>query len=91
MFEKGVLRKIFGSQRDRVKGQWTIMYVELYDLHSSSHIIQAVKWTKWDGRGMWHVWGTGETHTGFRLGDLKERDHFEDPGVDRRIILKRIF
>jgi hypothetical protein len=40
---------------------------------------------------MWHVWGTGETHTGFWLGDLRERDHFEDLGLDRRIILKWIF
>jgi len=29
-------------------------------------------------------------HTGFWWGNLRERDHFEDPGVDR-IILKLIF
>jgi len=27
-------------------------------------------------------------HTGFRLGNLRERDHFEDPGLDGKIILK---
>jgi hypothetical protein len=37
---------------------------------------------------MWQVWGTGEVHTGFWWGDLRERDHFEDLGVDGRIILK---
>jgi hypothetical protein len=34
---------------------------------------------------------TGEVHTGFWCGNLMERDLSEDQGVDRRIILKRIF
>jgi len=37
------------------------------------------------------MWGRGEVHTGFWCGDLKVRDHLEDPGVDRMIILKWIF
>jgi hypothetical protein len=40
---------------------------------------------------MLHVWETGETHAGFWWGNLKESDHLEDLGVDRRIILKWIF
>jgi hypothetical protein len=34
---------------------------------------------------------TGEVHTGFCWGDLRERHHVEDIGIDGRIILKRFF
>ena len=30
-------------------------------------------------------------HTGFLWGNLRERDHLEDPGIDGRIILRWIF
>jgi hypothetical protein len=33
----------------------------------------------------------GEAHTGFWWGNLRERDHLEDPGLDRKIILRWIF
>jgi len=37
------------------------------------------------------VWGRGEAYTGFWWGNLKERDHLGDRGVDGRIILRWIF
>ena len=37
------------------------------------------------------MWGREEVHKGFWWGNLRERDHLEGPGVDRRIILKWIF
>ena len=40
---------------------------------------------------MWRVWGRTEAYTGFWWGNLKERDHFGDPGIDGRIILRCIF
>ena len=33
----------------------------------------------------------GEVYTGFWWGNLKERDHLGDPGLDGRIILRWIF
>jgi hypothetical protein len=35
-----------------------------------------------------NVCGTAELYTGFWWGNLRERDHFEDPGVDEGIILR---
>jgi len=40
---------------------------------------------------MWREWGRGEDYTGFRWGNLRERDHLRDPSVDGRIILRWIF
>jgi hypothetical protein len=40
---------------------------------------------------MWRVWGRGEVCTGFWWGRLRERDHWGDPDVDGRIVLKGIF
>jgi hypothetical protein len=40
---------------------------------------------------MWHIWETGKVHTGFWMGDLREKDHLEDLGIDGRVILKWLF
>jgi hypothetical protein len=36
------------------------------------------------------VWG-GEIYKGFWWGNWRERDHWEDPGLDRKIILSWFF
>jgi len=40
---------------------------------------------------MWRVWGRGEVYSGFWWGNLRETDHWGDPDVDGRIILRWIF
>jgi hypothetical protein len=39
---------------------------------------------------MWRVWGSGEVHTKFWWGVLREGDHLEDLGIHGRVILKWI-
>jgi hypothetical protein len=31
---------------------------------------------------MWNVWERGEVHTGYLYGNMRERDHVEDLGVN---------
>jgi len=37
---------------------------------------------------MYDVWGIEEVYARFWWGNMRERDHLEDRGVDGRIILK---
>jgi hypothetical protein len=43
------------------------------------------------GRVCGNMLGREEVHTGFFSGNLSERDHLEDLGIDRTTILKCTF
>jgi hypothetical protein len=44
VFENRVLRRIFGTKRDEVTGEWRRLHnKELYDLYSLPHIIRMIK------------------------------------------------
>ena len=44
MFENRVLRRIFGSKRDEVTGEWRKLHIEeLNDLYSPPNIVQVIK------------------------------------------------
>jgi MoaA/NifB/PqqE/SkfB family radical SAM enzyme len=74
--------KIFGPRRDEVTGDWRRMHNEgLHGMYSSPNIIRVII-SRRDGWGMWHVRWRGEVYTRFWWGNLRERDHLEDSGVD---------
>jgi hypothetical protein len=89
VFEKWVLRTIFGPKRDKVIGEWRKLHnEELNDLYSAPSIVRVIK----SKRMRWAVhvvcMGRGELYTAFWWGNLREREHLRDPGVDGRIILR---
>jgi hypothetical protein len=90
VFENGVLRR-FGLKRDEVSGEWRKLHNdEHYALYSSPNIIREIKSRRL--RWTWHVARMGPLgHSCYMpLGDLREGNHLEDPGVDGRMILKWI-
>jgi hypothetical protein len=64
----------------------TLHNEELIDLYSSPNIVRVINSRKM--RWAEHVAGMGESRGVYRVlvGNLRERDHLGDPGVDGRII-----
>jgi hypothetical protein len=92
VFENRVLRRIFGPKRDEVTGEWRKLHnEELNDLDSLPNIVRVRKSSRMRWAGHTASMGRGEVYTGFWWGNLRERDHWGDPGVDRRIILRWVF
>jgi hypothetical protein len=81
MFENRVLRGIFGPKRDE----------KLYNLYSLPNIVRVIKSRRIRWAGHVARMGRREACIWFRWGNLRERDHWEDPVVDGRIILRWIF
>ena len=92
VFEIRVLRRLFGPKRYEVIGEWRRLHnEELYTLYFSPNVIRVIKPRRMRWAGHVARMGRGEVHTGFWWGNLRVRDHVEDPGVDGRVILKCIF
>ena len=63
-------------------------------MYSSPNIIRVIKSRRMRWAGHVARMGRGEAYTECRWGNLRERDHLEDPGVNdniRWIILRWIF
>ena len=90
VLENRVLRRLFGSKKDKVTGEWRRLHKEeLYALYSSTNI-RVIKSRRmiWAG----HVARTGreDVHVVFGWETLRGEDHLEDPGIDGKRLLKCI-
>ena len=92
LFENGVLRGIFGPERDEITGEWRKIHNEEFnDLCCSPNIVQVIKLRRMRWAGHVARVGRGEAYAYFLWGNLREINHLEDVGVDGRIILRWIF
>jgi hypothetical protein len=78
VFERRVLRRIFGLKRGEVTGEWRkLNNGKLDNLYSSPDIIRKIKSRRMRWAGHVAPWERRETCTGFWRESPKERDHLE--------------
>jgi hypothetical protein len=91
VFEKSVLRRIFGPKRDEVTGEWRKLHSEeLHNMYSSPDIIRQIKSRRMRWAGHVARMGEGKNCTRFWWERTKEKDHLKDKGVDGRMGLEWI-
>ena len=91
VFENRVLRRIYGPKREEVTGEWRKLHnEELNNLYSLPNIVRMMKWRmRWAG----HSARVGERRGVYRVvvGKPEGKNHFEDRGLDGRLILRWVF
>jgi len=87
--EQRVSRRMLGPRRDEVTGEWRKLHYDgLNDMCSLPNIFWMIKSRRREWLG--HAAHMGETRGIYRVvvGKPEEKNHFGDPGVDGRIILR---
>jgi hypothetical protein len=86
-----LLGRVFGPRRDEVTGEWRKLHnEELNDLYSLPNIVRVINSRRMRWAGHVARMGTGDVCTAFWWGSLWEGDHWGDPDIDGRIILRWI-
>jgi len=88
VFEKRVLRRIFGSWMDEVTGEWRRLHnEELNDLFSSPNIVRVIKSRRMRWAGHVALWVRRGGCIGSWWGNRREGDHWGNLSIDGWIIL----
>jgi hypothetical protein len=89
VYEKRVLRRIFGPKREEVAGGWRRLHSgQIHNLCASQDIILVIKSKRKRRTG--HVARMGDIRNIYKiwLENMKGRDHLEDLNEDGKIILE---
>jgi hypothetical protein len=70
---------------------YTPVYINFHYLYSSPTIVREIKSRRMRWAGHVERVGRGEACIWFWWGNMRERDHWGDPGVDGRILLRWVF
>ena len=82
-----LLKYYFGPQRDELRREWRKLHSEgLSDLYCSHNIVRVIKSRimRWGGQVANRE--RVEVYTGFWWGNMWQRDHLGEPGVEGSII-----
>jgi hypothetical protein len=92
VFKSGVLRKIFGPERDEVTGDWGRLHNELFNApYSSSNIIRMIKLRKMRWKGSVACMGERRSANRIFAGKPEEKRPLERPSPRRKENIKKDF